>query len=278
MKKVLSAVLMLTLLLALFAGCGKTKKDAGAASKKDPVSTQQNNSSDEPEDINTNEPEDEPEASEEEEGKVDKNNPFQQEFLPLGSSKEVLAALKDFGFAYNTKEEGKEATAWSFQYVSLGTEKIDGVDTEHIKVTEVQQGETKEYEVWFNDKWESVKYKDGEGEKTGMEGSFAGAGVGMLVQLYCNTVKVGQTVFEDDGIVDDSMFTMKGKRSTGESVDLGNGSVDIDLYDIENKITSDDRLFGLSKVNGAYMYTVVETINKEIDTMQGLRVTRAVPR
>jgi hypothetical protein len=26
------------------------------------------------------------------------------------------------------------------------------------------------------------------------------------------------------------------------------------------------------------MYTVVETINKEVDAMEGLRVTRAVPR
>ncbi len=276
MKKVLSVILMLAMVLVMFAGCGKAKKNNNAAPKKDPVSTQSNK--DDAEDVTANKPKDEPEESKAGEDKVDKNNPFMQKFLPLESHKDVLDTFKEFGFVYNTKPEGKEATSWSFQWVSLGTEKIDGVDTEHMKITQVERGETKEFEAWYNAEWDAVKYKDSNGEKTGMDASFSGAGLGMFTQVYVNSKALAKMVFDEEGNVDDFMYNMKGKRSAGESVDLGNGPINIDLYDIEDKITHFDRLFGLSKVNGALMYTVIESINKDKDAMEGLRITRAVPR
>ena len=283
MKKVLSVILMFALILVMFAGCGKGKKDGGAVSKKDPVSTQsQSNNNNASQDVTANEPEeqpeDEPEKSSDDEEKGNISNPLRKDLPGAESYKDVLAAFKEFGYVYNTKEEGKDATWFSFHYVSLGTEKIDGEDAEHIKITNVEKGETKEYEGWYNAEGDCVKYKDSKGEKTGMDASFAGGGLGMLTGLYTNRVELGLMIIEEDGSVDDFMYTMKGKRSAKESVDLGTGSVDIELYDVEDKITHFDRVFGISKVNGTELYTVIETVNKEKDAMDGLRVTHAVPR
>jgi hypothetical protein len=143
--------------------------------------------------------------------------------LQLDFPKEILTMFKEFGFVYNAKQEGKEKTTWSIHYAFLSKETIDGTDTSHIKVTRVEKGETKEYECWYNAEWETVKYKDVEGEKTGADASLYGASLQMALSIYCNTMKLTKTVVDEEGEVDDFMYIMKGKRKAGESADLGDG-------------------------------------------------------
>lgn len=162
--------------------------------------------------------------------------------------------------------------------MNLGIEKIDGEDTQHLKVTQEEKGKITEFEAWYNADWDAVKYKDDKGEVTGIDAGFSGAGLQLLTHLYCNTVAIAEMIIDNEGNVDDFIYNYKGKRSTGESVDFGTGTpTQIDLYDIEDKLTHFDRLLGISKINGAQMFTVIETINEEAGTMEGMRITHAVP-
>lgn len=271
MKKLLSVLLMMTMLVTFVSACGKKAQKGNSSvnkvestkgevtTKKDPTTEGKNK---------------ETEKSDNNKG----GSVFTEEFLSLPLFEDVMKTFKEFGYVYNSKAEGSEATQWSFHYISLGKETIDGTETEHIKITMVERGETKESEGWYDSKWEAVKYKDKDGEKTGMDAAFAGAGIGMNVQIYCNMIELVNIVINEDGSVDDFIYNMKGKRSTGESIDLGQGTVQIDLYDVEDKLQKYDRLYGVTKIDGKWMYTVMETINKTKDTLDGLRITRAVLR
>lgn len=273
MKKALSVFLVLILMLTMLAGCGKVKKGSNAGPKNDPLTTQ-NRIEEEDEPIIEDEPEDEPNEA----PKKNTSSPFAKEFLPLNSAQDILKTFKEFGYAYNSKQEGQEVTTWSFHYVYLGQEKIDGEDTQHFSATQVEKDKTTEYEVWLNSEWNAVKYKDANGEKTGLDAGFSGAGLMMMTQLYSNYTALAGMVFEADGNVNEIIYKMKGKRATGESVDFGTGTpTQIDLYDIEDKISHNDKLLGLSKFNGFMMYTVIETINEDTGSLEGMRITHAVP-
>ena len=76
--------------------------------------------------------------------------------------------------------------------------------------------------------------------------------------------------------VNEEMCEMKKKSK--ESLDLGNGNGDVELFEISMKFGDYDRLIGLSKMNGKKMYVVLETVSKDKTALDGLRITRAVLR
>lgn len=275
MKKTLSVFLVLMLMFSMLVGCGKSKKDSNTGKKNDSVTTQnQSTGDDEPEDINVDQPKDDPVETPKKNG----DNPFTKEFMKLDSYGDVLNTFKEFGFVSISKSSEKDFS-WSFHWINLGSEEIDGQSTEHIKVTKVENGETMEFEAWYDSSWNAVKLKNERGEKNGLDASFEGASLTVYTQHYLNFIALARMTFDDEGNVNDFMYTMKGKRDAGESVDLGTGTpTQIDFYEVEDKIYKNDKILGISTINGAQMYTVIENVNKESGTVEGLRLTHAVPR
>jgi len=266
MKKLLSAILLVALLAIMLTGCGGEKDTDVVNDSGSQVEETSDSSSDDTE-------------STPDTGKSTKESAvFTEGFINLDSHKEVLKYFKEFGYVYNTKKAGEETVPWTFLYQSLGKENINGVDTEHIKVTMVEKGETKESEAWYDSEWSAVKFINKDGEKTGMDASFAGATLTMMTQLYCNTLGIFKAIVKEDGTIDEFMYNVKGKRSQNETIDLGAGNMEIELYDVEGKIGGFDKLYGISALKDGKMYVVMETISRDKETLDGLRVTRAVPR
>lgn len=272
MKKLLLVLMMMTILVTTVSACGKKAQKSNSSGNKAEVTAGKETTKN---DSTTAEKNKETEKSQSTGG----GSVFTEEFHFLQNFEDVMKTFKEFGYVYNTKDEGKEATQWSFEYISLGKETIDGVETEHLKITLIEKGETKESEGWYDtSKWEAVKFKNSKGEKTGLDAAFEGAFLGMNTQLYCNKLLLIGNVIRADGSVDEMLYNMKGKRSAGESIDLGAGTVQIDIYDIEDKFTGYDKVYGLTKLDGKWMYTIIDTVNRKKDTLDGLRVTRAVLR
>lgn len=279
MKRVLSSILLLTMLFIVMAGCKKQNKPTNTGNTQISQTQKQDNTTSTKTDANTNtstnEKEEEPTATDDS-SKGD--SVFIKGFVPMSKSQEILENFKEFGFVYNTNNADGN-TSWSFQYTMLGKENIDGVETERVKINQVEGGVEKVSEGWYNSEWEAIKYINNEGkEKVGMDAAFEGMGLGMMTQLYSNLLTIAQSTFDEEGIVDDYMYTVKGKRSQGESMDFGTGATNVDLYDVEAKIGTHDKLFGIATIGSGNVYVVLENISKDKSGLEGLRITRAIPR
>lgn len=297
MKKGFTFLLLVTVLIVMVAGCGKSKASDSSIESENQVEEDNSTLSDDQEEDESNTPSD---AQEEDDSSTPSDNQEEDDsnqdnesasttdttddneeasittgdFLSINSYEDVISNFKEFGFVYNTKAAGEENVSWTFDYVYLGNESVDGVDTKHFKIKQVENGETDEYEAWFDDTWSALKFKNSEEEKTGIDAAFSGTSLTMMTQLYCNMLTLNTMVYKEDGTIDDEMYELKGKSN--ESIDLGNGSTDIELLVISSKFMDFDKLLGTSTFNDKKVYTVLETVSKDKEALDGLRITHLV--
>lgn len=281
MKRIIALLVILSMVFVIFAGCGRNSISASDESENSSVnSDEKDNDSDDT--VSKGEDEDEDEDQNEDEGSdsdsdsgnnSDSSSPA--EFLALSKGALVLDTFKEFKYEYKTNTDGTEGFI-SISYVSLGSETIDGVNTEHLKVELVEKDKVTEFEGWYNEKWEAVKYKDSEGEKTGMEAAMSGMSLGMMVQIYSNLLKLNSTFLKEDLTVDEDMFDLKDKSK--ETVDLGDGSIKVQKFVLSSKFGQGQRILCIAEIDGKSMYTLMETISKDNVTTDSMKVVRAIPR
>lgn len=271
MKKLITLFLLMTMLLVLFAGCGKSEVAGGSEATGVSDSGEADVQDEASEESTATESESDSDSGDDNNGDA----ASAQGFISTADYKVVLSTFKEFGYDYNTKKADSDSKL-SFSYVLLGTESIDGVDTEHLKVTIFESGEAKEYEAWYDKEWSAVKFKNSEGEKTGDDASMAAGALTMMTQMYCNLSTIYSSYMTEDGTVSNDMFEIKDKSK--ENLDLGNGGSDMELYNLSGKIGDVDSVLGITSINGKKMYVVLETLAKDKSTLDGMRITRAVLR
>lgn len=279
MKRIIALLVILSMVFVLFAGCGRSSISKPDESKKPSVNSNKkdndsNKTASKGKDEDKDEDKDEGSDSVSKSGdNSDSSSPT--EFLALSKGALVLDTFKEFKYEYKTNTDGTEGFI-SISYVSLGSETIDGVKTEHLKVEVVENDKVTEFEGWYNEKWEAVKYKDSEGEKTGMEAAMSGMSLGMMVQIYSNLLKLNSTFLKEDLTVDEDMFDLKDKSK--ETVDLGDGSIKVQKFVLSSKFGQGQRILCIAEIDGKSMYTLMETISKDNVTTDSMKVVRAIPR
>ncbi|MHB8129845.1 MAG: hypothetical protein ACYDEX_12680 [Mobilitalea sp.] len=272
MRKLIVFLILTTALLVMVTGCGKSESsDTDNDTDRQAEETVNSSDSDTEGDSDSEDTNDE-----DSEDTSDETSASAQDFLSITKAADILNTFKEFGFVYNSKASDAENVAWTFDYVSLGTESIEGVEADHIKITIVENGETKDYEGWYDETWTAVKYITSEGEVTGVDAGWSGSNLTMMTQLYCNLLLVNAAVFDEDGAVDEYMYEVQ--DPTNESIDLGNGNTDIDVILLSSKMGDYDKVLGSTIINEKKMYTVLETVSKDKASLDGLRITRAIPR
>lgn len=197
------------------------------------------------------------------------------DYMVFDSAEQVLATFRDFGYEYINRNPGEEQTSWSFEYQYLGNETIDGVSTEHYKMTMVEDGETKVSEAWYDNTWSAVKYLDSSGEQTGMNASFAGSNLTMMSQLYCTQIVLNISAYSTEGVLDELAYELKDVGS--ENMDFGYGNTKVELQDIKYLYGGIVMHNGAAKLNDKKFYVILET-ETEDGTLAGMHITKAIPR
>jgi hypothetical protein len=197
---------------------------------------------------------------------------FQGELHGFENALELLATFSEFAYQWEEISDG-HTEEWSFSYESLGREEVNGVDAERYKCIKVENDEAAEYEFWFDDEWLAVKSLVNGELKEGLDSEMEAALLTMLTQLYINRAATDGMVFSEPGVLDFG-YSLEGESR--EDLNLGSGSVKVDLYTIKSEFAGITYTIGLAEIGGKKLY--VNLIAGTDESSSGLRVTRAVPR
>jgi hypothetical protein len=265
------------------AGCGKKEskddKLRGAISElsKDVFNEDVNNEDANNEDAN-NDYEESDDSSEEVLGSdvsETKEGTVLGEYISFESAANVFETFNEFGYEYVTKTAGEEPSSWSFAYKYLGSENINGVDTEHYQITMVEDGETQISEGWYDSSWSAVKYIDANGEQTGETASWAGSTLSMMTQMYCNQTAINLAIYSADGALDEFAYEILDSES--QDMDFGFGNTNVEIINVKSKFA--DLIFhtGVANLNDKKFYVILDTETADGST-QGLHITNAITR
>jgi len=173
-----------------------------------------------------------------------------------------LKLFSEFGYEWTDKTENG-SQLWSIHFVYQDSEEVDGVPTDIMQVTKVENGETVVETHWYNDEGNLVKAMAGEEEID----TWYAIPLTMLLSIYTNKVLLTSTVVAEDGILDAFGYTLEEKRT--ESSDVGQMSV----YQIRSKLLPAIYIYGLVEKGGVQHFAKIRLEAPDSDIFEQVLVT-----
>lgn len=183
------------------------------------------------------------------------------EFVNITDTKDILRNFKEFGFKGIYTDISSEI---EFNYVSLGKESVDGIDTEHYKLTQNKSGKILETEVWINSEGKAIKAKSDNNILTGDLAATEGSNMYSILGAYIISLYIAE--------MGNLHNLMEISNETEEKINLGSGPIKIKVTEYSLKPYVYKTIVGIAPLKDKKIYAVVGNKTNII------HITRAVLR